>query len=508
MQDKDNSYTSVDSVSFGKTPDTKNISEPDGAEVITDTQVILDSEGSNDGVELDEKEISVAGFGRASTLTSSVSASEGRQKMSIKEFLRYDDEISVSEALGKESELPSAIKKMPKPLSFLWRALFGGINFKDKKFYPKTSAGVDRVMVLIICILVCIGSVMVFSASYAFAQTRYGDSLHFVKKQITFVLIGLVAMFVASLFTPAFYKMVSRGFFGVSLVLLVLVLVMGFAGNGAQRWIAIGPISFQPSEVAKMALVLILAWYYSVFEDRITNYSNKRMAFFYGILYPFLLIGVTAGLVMLEKHLSCLIILGCIGMMIMYASGSEQKLLGYICGCGLLGVAILAVAIPYTRRRLVIWFDPTKDAQGGGWQTLQGLNAIGSGGFFGLGLGNSRMKYSYVSEPANDFIFTITCEELGFVGAAAIMALFALFVWRGYHIAKTNRDTFSRVTAFGITTQVAVQVLLNIAVVTNTFPNTGIALPFFSYGGTSLVMLFAEMGILLSVSRSSHLKYR
>ena len=508
MQDKDNSYTSIDSVSFGKTPDTKNISEPDKSEAVTDTQGVFDTDGADNVADVDSAEVRGAGFGRASALTSSASAKEGRPKRSFWKALRYDEEVSVADALGKESELPSFIRKMPKPIPFLWRTLFGGINFKDKKFYPRTSAGVDRVMVLIICILVCIGSVMVFSASYAFAQTRYGDSLHFVKKQISFVLAGLVVMFVASILTPAFYKMISRGFFGVSLILLVLVLVMGFAGNGAQRWIAIGPISFQPSEVAKMALVLILAWYYSVFEDRITNYSNRRMATFYGIVYPFLLIGVTAGLVMLEKHLSCLIILGCIGIMIMYASGSEQTVLSLICGGGIISVAILALVIPYTRRRLVIWLDPTKDAQGGGWQTLQGLNAIGSGGFFGLGLGNSRMKYSYVSEPANDFIFTITCEELGFVGAAAIMALFALFVWRGYHIAKTNRDTFSRVTAFGITTQVAVQVLLNIAVVTNTFPNTGIALPFFSYGGTSLVMLFAEMGILLSVSRASHLKYR
>ena len=502
MQDKDNSYTSINSVSFGKGSDTTT-------QAMSQSTSVNASEEKENTKEI--KSSAVTGFGRSSEFTSTrptPNAKEIHTKKSLKEFLSYDEEVSLGAALGDKDKVPSPIKKMPKGIGFLWRAIFGGINFKEKKLHPKASAGVDRVMILIICVLVCIGSVMVFSASYAFAETRYGDSLHFVKKQITFVLIGLVAMFVTASFTPAFYKMLSRGFFGVSLVLLVLVLIMGFAGNGAQRWIAIGPISFQPSEIAKMALVLILAWYYSVFEDKITNYSNKRIAFFYGIVYPFLFIGITAGLVMLEKHLSCLIILGCIGMLIMYASGSETKMLGVIFWCGIAAVAILAIAIPYTRRRLVIWLDPSKDSQGGGWQTLQGLNAIGSGGFFGLGLGNSRMKYSYVSEPANDFIFTITCEELGFVGAAAIVAIFALFIWRGYHIAKTNRDTFARITAFGITSQIAIQVLLNIAVVTNTFPNTGIALPFFSYGGTSLVMLFAEMGILLSVSRTSHLKYR
>ena len=462
----------------------------------------------------DNNKKSETGFGRSAPTTQDVKKPRsdalhtGKSNIPKRIKTRFSDDISLSEALGNENDLPKFIQRMPKPFRRIWQMMFGGIDKNIKMVIPRESAGIDRVMLIIICILICIGSVMVFSASYAFAETRYHDSMHFLKKQIMFVIIGFIAMFITSVFTPDFYKMISRGVYAVSLLLLVAVLVMGFAGNGAQRWLSIGPISFQPSEIAKMSLVLILAWYFSVFGDKVINHSNRKTSFFYGIFYPFSLIGITAVLVMLEKHLSCLIILGCIGLIMMFIAGSDGKLLGLICGGGIVAVGSLAVALEYTRRRLVIWLNPEKYPLDGGWQTLEGLLAIGSGGIFGLGLGNSRMKYSYVSEPANDFIFTITCEELGFVGAVIIIALFAIFIWRGYVIALKNQDVFARLTAFGITTQVAVQVLLNIAVVTNTIPNTGIALPFFSYGGTSLVILFAEMGILLSVSRTSHLKYR
>ena len=462
----------------------------------------------------DNNKKSGTSFGRSASITQSTKKAQSdalhtsQIETEKKKKKHIFDDDTISRALGKESDLPKFIQRLPKPLRLLWQMIFGGVEKNARLVIPRESAGIDRVMLIIICILICIGSVMVFSASYAFAETRYHDSMHFLKKQIMFVILGFIAMFVTSIFTPDFYKMISRGVYGVSLLLLVAVLVIGFAGNGAQRWLSLGPISFQPSEIAKMSLVLILAWYFSVFGDKVINHKNKKNSFIYGIFYPFSLIGITAGLVMLEKHLSCLIILGCIGLIIMFIAGSDGKLLGLICGGGLIAVGSLAFALDYTRRRLVIWLDPEKYPLDGGWQTLEGMLAIGSGGIFGLGLGNSRMKYSYVSEPANDFIFTITCEELGFIGAVIIIALFAIFIFRGYTIALNNRDVFARLTAFGITTQVAVQVLLNIAVVTNTIPNTGIALPFFSYGGTSLVILFAEMGILLSVSRTSHLKYR
>jgi cell division protein FtsW len=451
----------------------------------------------------ENKNNNTIGFGRASSINEADAVHNPNEKEKL-----FSKSVSLSDALGDESSLPNTVSRMPKLFRFIYRMILGGSDKKTKILIPRQCAGIDRVMLIIICLLICIGSVMVFSASYAFAESRYHDSLHFVKKQCLFVILGFITMFIATIFTPEFYKKFSRAFFLFSLMLLVLVLIMGFAGNGAQRWISLGPISFQPSEVAKLSLVLILAWYYSVFGDRVTNYKNRKQSVFYGIIYPFGFIGITAALVMLEKHLSCLIILGCIGLILMFLSGSDAKLLGGICGLGLLSVGSLAFLLDYTRRRLVIWLDPEKYALDGGWQTLEGMMAIGSGGMFGLGLGNSRMKYSYVSEPANDFIFTITCEELGFVGAFVIIALFAIFVWRGYVIALKNNDTFSRITALGITSHIAIQVLLNIAVVTNTIPNTGIALPFFSYGGTSLIILFAEMGILLSISRYSHLKYR
>ena len=204
---------------------------------------------------------------------------------------------------------------------------------------------------------------------------------------------------------------------------------------------------------------------------------------------------------MLQKHLSGLIILGVIGIGVIFLSGAGLRYLSYFASVALSGVAALALLTDYTKRRITIWLNPEQFPLEGGWQTLQGMMAIGSGGFFGLGLGQSRLKYCYVSEPANDMIFTIVCEELGFLGAIAVLFLFALFVWRCFFIAKGLQNPYGRLLVQGIALKVAVQVLLNIAVVTNTIPNTGISLPFFSYGGSSLIMLFAEMGIILSASR-------
>ena len=201
-----------------------------------------------------------------------------------------------------------------------------------------------------------------------------------------------------------------------------------------------------------------------------------------------------------------MIILGALAISIIFAAGGNGKMLGLMCGGGGGAVTVFALAVEYTRRRITIWLNPELYPRDGGWQTLQGLMAIGSGGLFGLGYGQSRLKYLYVSEPQNDFIFTILCEELGFLGAALAFSLFALFAYRGLDIAASHPDPFSSLCAFGITMKVIIQALLNICVITNTLPNTGISLPFFSYGGSSLVMLFAEMGILLSLSASSHIK--
>lgn len=365
---------------------------------------------------------------------------------------------------------------------------------------------IDRILLSLILTLITIGSVMVSSASYAYAASRYGDSGYFTRKQLVFVALGLLVMWGMSRVNPALLRRAVIPVYGITVLLLLATLAFGLTGNGAQRWIAIGPFTFQPSELAKLALVLALAEYFTRYGGKISSHGRGRLL--YGLLLPLCVTGTLSILVVLQRHLSGLIIITSIGLMITFLCGAPLKPLAMLCGGGLIGVGTLALTLDYARERITVWLDPAAYPLEGGWQTLQGMMAIGSGGFFGLGLGKSRLKYSWVSEPANDFIFTITCEELGFIGAAGILLLFFLFVRRGYLIAVRCRDAFSRIVALGITSKVALQVLLNVAVITNTIPNTGISLPFFSYGGSSLLMLFAEMGILLSISKRSALTYR
>ena len=253
----------------------------------------------------------------------------------------------------------------------------------------------------------------------------------------------------------------------------------------------------------KLGLVLVLAWYFDRYYERCVDRTNLIRSSFYGVFTPLAITALACFLVVIEKHLSGTIIMFAIGVLVIFASGSPLHLLG---AGGLLGgiaFAIFSFATPYTKRRIDIWLHPELDPQDGGYQTLQGLYAIGSGGLFGEGLGNSYQKHHFVSQPQNDFIFTIVCEELGYIGALAVILLFILLIWRGVVIAMKAPDVFSTITVVGIVGKVAVQTLLNIAVVTNSIPNTGISLPFFSYGGSSLVVLMVEMGIVLSISRYS-----
>ena len=364
----------------------------------------------------------------------------------------------------------------------------------------------DYSLLALILLLSFIGSVMIFSASYANALARYGDAYYFIKRQLLWLLLGGAAMFGFSHISGKDLEKYTPLAFLVTALLLIAVLLVGQSGGGAQRWLGIGSLTFQPSELAKTVLVLVLARHFSRNRERILDYKKPMLSFRLGTLAPLGYIGCFCGLVALEHHLSCTVILGLLGVAIMFAAGSRGRYLTLFGGVGATGLAALAIFTDYTKRRLMIWQNPEAFPLDGGWQTLQGLMAIGSGGFFGLGLGASRLKYSYVAEPQNDFIFTVTCEELGFLGAFLILLLFALFVVRGYTVAMRHPVPFCALVAFGITTKVALQVLLNIAVVTNSIPNTGISLPFFSYGGSSLVMLFAEMGILLSFSRSAHIR--
>ena len=378
-------------------------------------------------------------------------------------------------------------------------------NTKEKEsiFTKDRKRRFDTVFLLAVILVTVYGTVMVFSAGYAYANARYGDSLYFVKKQTIWLIIGFVIMYAASHINPEIYKKYTPHFYAVTLVLLLLVLIIGFAGNGAQRWISIGPLTLQPSEIAKLSMIMMLARYFSDFEEKATDRKRERNVFVFGTLLPFLIMLVPIILVMLQKHLSCIIILGAIGLLLIFSAGINPKYIYAFTGLGVGAVTFLALFTDYTKDRITVWQNPEAYKLTGGWQTLQGLMAIGSGGIFGVGLGKSILKHCYVSEPANDMIFAILCEELGLIGAVLALILFAFLIVRGCIIAIRAQNTYTRLVALGISIKMALQVLLNVAVVTNTIPNTGISLPFFSYGGSSLVMLFFEMGIILSISRYS-----
>ena len=377
---------------------------------------------------------------------------------------------------------------------------------KIEKLSHVSEGKADASLLILILALSLFGSLMIFSASTAYAQAHFGDAYYFAKRQAFFLAIGIISMLLIARFPAKKLSTYAFPIFAATLLLLALVPLIGSEAGGAKRWIALGPFTFQPSEIAKTALIILLSRYFS--DPRVQDKMAKKgkAGTLYGILIPIALFLCVCILVLLEKHLSCIIILGCITMSMIFLAGGNGKILGTMCAVGASCVTVFALSVEYTRRRITIWLNPALYPRDGGWQTLQGLMAIGSGGLFGLGLGNSRLKHLYVSEPQNDFIFTIVCEELGLIGAVSILFLFALLVVRGFALGGAQGDRFSALLGTGLTVKLAVQVLLNIAVITNALPNTGISLPFFSYGGSSLVMLFAEMGILLSLSRGAHIK--
>lgn len=378
--------------------------------------------------------------------------------------------------------------------------IFRYIKSSNKKSGEKR---VDTLFLVLVIAITLYGTVMVSSAGAAYAAARYSDPLYFIKRQAIWLIIGSAVMALASRLGTALYKKYAPHLYSLTIALLVLVLIVGFVGNGAKRWIAIGPLTIQPSEIAKLTIILLLAKYFSDYQEKATDYIKKKNVLIYGTLIPFAIMLLPIVLVALQKHLSCIIILGTIGLLLIFIAGVNPKYISLFCFIGVLCVIFMALFTDYTKERIVVWQNPELYKLTGGWQTLQGLMAIGSGGVFGVGLGNSILKHCYVSEPANDMIFAILCEELGLIGAAVAILIFAGLVLRGCQIALRSEDVFSRLLCLGICIKMAVQVLLNIAVVTNTVPNTGISLPFFSYGGSSLIMLFFEMGIILSVSRDS-----
>lgn len=385
------------------------------------------------------------------------------------------------------------------------------VNKKEEawqKDIVRVRGGVDKVMLGLILTLVCLGTIMVFSASYPSALNEGLDMHYYSKRQLAFVFAGLIVMFIASRVPYTWYKYWGVFvFYGIAIVLLCLVLVMGASEGEAKRWLYIGPFSMQPSEIMKVALVMIVAWYVDKFKPQIDARLNWKQTVAYNVIGPGVFIGVACILILLEKHLSGTAITGILGVAVMLVGGCHFGWTMLCMGSAGLAAAAIFVAInPYALRRLTTFTDENADKLDELYQTTQGLYAIGSGGLFGVGLGHSRQKYSFVSAAHTDFIFSIWCEELGFLGAVFLIVLFIAFVVRGYTIASRAPDTFSSLVAYGISTHVGLQALMNICVVADIIPNTGVSLPFFSYGGSSLIVLLGEMGILLSISRQYYMK--
>ena len=386
----------------------------------------------------------------------------------------------------------SAVLKKKKRLKIKWLNIFS------------IGAGIDMPFLFLVLALVVIGLIMLFSASFPNAYyLHHGDSFYFIKNQVVFAIIGIAVMFAASFFDYRNLHKFAVPALIVSFVLLVLVLIMPPI-NGVHRWIQIGSFSFQASEITKFAIVLSFAHFISL--------NFKRMSTFkYGIVPYSIMLAPTLVLLALEPHISCTVIIILLAGGMLFIGGVKLRWFGLVLGlvsAALIYLVVFTDKISYANNRISGWLDPfgTGPQSVDTWQTRQGLYAIGSGGLLGLGLGNSRQKYLYIPEPQNDFIFAVVCEELGFIGSVIILILFAMLIWRGIIISMRARDRFGALLGIGLTAQVGLQVILNIAVVTNTIPNTGISLPFFSYGGTALLMLLAQMGVVLSISRTASLE--
>ncbi|MEG2421107.1 MAG: putative lipid II flippase FtsW, partial [Oscillospiraceae bacterium] len=373
---------------------------------------------------------------------------------------------------------------------------------------------VDLPYLMLVLLLTGIGLIMVFSASYATAfydsQVAGNNPTFYFVKQLIFATAGILIMWIVSKFDYQVFRWMSVLALIVSIVLLVLVIPFGYgrATTGAQRWIQLGPINLQPSEIAKIAVIMYFAarlskrgtekpkkWNKKSFVGRLLGWLDK-IGFLELIPYGLILLAIVF-LLMLEPHMSGTILILAGGAAVLFAAGIKMRWF-VIGGGGFVGLlALIITTTDYMTSRMTLWKDPWSDGMNGlgkGFQTIQSLYAIGSGGLLGLGLGQSRQKFLYLPEPENDFIFSIVCEELGLIGAVLVLALFALLILRGYWLALHARDRFGALLVVGITTLLAVQVFLNIGVVTNLLPTTGISLPFFSYGGTALLIQLAEMG--------------
>lgn len=359
----------------------------------------------------------------------------------------------------------------------------------------KTTELPDLPMLILSLLLTALGVVMIYSASFARALYETGDGGYFFKRELVFSLLGILVMLLVSRIRAELLRKLAFPILGVAIVCLVLVFVPGIgqSENGATRWIRLG-ISFQPSEIAKLGVILSFA-------ALITKFDTKMETFRWGIAPFAAILGIIVVLLRLEPHNSAIVIIVCTAGAMLFLGGVRYR--WFILGGAvmLIGIVLILGAGGYEVSRITAWRDPFSDPTDDGYQIIQSLYAIGSGGVLGLGFGQGRQKYLYLPEEHNDYIFSIVCEELGLVGAVAILILYMLLILRGYWISMHLKDRFLSLTVAGITTLTALQVFFNIGVVTNLLPSTGISLPFFSYGGTALMIQLGEMGIILGASR-------
>lgn len=380
-------------------------------------------------------------------------------------------------------------------------------NKKVRKFSKFANNQLDFILLIVVILLLSLGLIMVLSASSPTSLAETGDdSYSYFRKQAIFAVVGVIAMLFISKIDYRFWKKFYKIAYWVSIILLLMVLIpgIGVSSGGASRWIKILGVQFQPSELAKIGLIIFYASY-------LTDHKDELKGFYTGFIKPFLyLVPVILILILIQDHLSAtIIIVAVVGIMMLMAGSRLKYFLTAGTAAGVLGAAGLYLMAKFTSKgafrlaRITSFLNPWADKQGDGWQVIQSLYAIGSGGLFGVGLGQSKQKYLYISEPHTDFIFAVLAEELGFVGCAVVIALFCVFIWRGVLTAMKAPNMFGSLVAIGITSLIGLQAIINIAVVTSSMPVTGMPLPFFSYGVTSLLILLCSVGVLLNISRAS-----